>query len=104
MSHIVVNSILPAAVYNSLIIYHEATERTVLTELKQKHLPSLFKLLVTHGVANFVELHILHWHFTLREAEALVDKMLDIPDLKISPEFASVSQKQWVASNPSRPT
>ncbi|CAG9954309.1 unnamed protein product [Clonostachys rosea f. rosea IK726] len=73
-----VNSILPAKVYNSLIVDHEATERAELVELKQKHLPSLFKLLVTHGVDHLVEVHLLHRHFTLHEGEALVHRTLYI--------------------------
>ncbi|RYO85641.1 hypothetical protein DL766_008712 [Monosporascus sp. MC13-8B] len=79
MSHIAVDSILPANVYNGLIIDHEATERAELLELKRKHLPALFKILNAHGVADFVELHLLHRHFTLQEGEALVHRALEVP-------------------------
>lgn len=79
MSHVGINSILPANVYNGLIIDHEATERAELLELKRKHLPALFKILAAHGVDDFVELHLLHRHFTLQNGEALVHKTPEIP-------------------------
>ncbi|KAK3358515.1 hypothetical protein B0T24DRAFT_124612 [Lasiosphaeria ovina] len=79
MSHLVVNSILPANFYNSLIIDHDATDKAEHVDLKQKHIPSLFKLLTKHGVADVVEIHLLHRHFTLQDGEALVHRTLDIP-------------------------
>lgn len=79
MSHLAVNSILPANVYSGLIIDHEATERAELLELKRKHLPALFTILAAHGVADVVELHLLHRHFILEEGEAVVHRTLEIP-------------------------
>lgn len=79
MSHVTVNSILPANVYNRLIIDHKATQHAELFELKRKHLPALFKIIAAHGVADFVELHLLHRHFILEDGEAVVHRTLEIP-------------------------
>lgn len=79
MSHLNVNSILPADAYNHIIIDHDATERAQLLDLKHKHLPALHKVLTAHGVDNFVELHLLHRHFILQEGEAVVHRTLEIP-------------------------
>lgn len=78
MSHLVVNSILPAKIYNSLIIDHDATDKAEHVDLKQKHIPPLFNLLTKYGVADIVEIHLLHRHFTLQHGEALVHRTLDI--------------------------
>jgi hypothetical protein len=89
MSHISVNSVLPAETYNRLIIDHDATEKAEAVHMKQKYLPPLLKLLATHGIADLVEPHLLHRHFSLREGEALVHKQLDIagsgtlPDIRV---------------------
>ncbi|KAF4996596.1 hypothetical protein FDECE_12365 [Fusarium decemcellulare] len=80
MSHVAVNSILSANVYNNLIIDHKATERAELLELKCKHLPALFEILSAHGVAEFLELHLLHRHFILQDGEAVIHRTLEIPD------------------------
>lgn len=61
MSHLVVDSILPAGVYNRLIIDHDATERAELVEL------------------NFVEPHLLHRTSYFKRGKALVYRTLDIP-------------------------
>ncbi|KAL7620889.1 hypothetical protein AAE478_008199 [Parahypoxylon ruwenzoriense] len=87
MSHIAIDSILPASVYNRLVIDHEATERAEFLELRRKHLPALFKILASHGVADFVELHLLHRHFLLQEGEAVVHRTLEVPG---SEEGASI--------------
>jgi hypothetical protein len=78
MSHIAVNSILPAEVYNRLIIDHDATQRSEQLELKLKHIPALSAILLAHGVADSVELHLLHRHFILQDGEALVHRTLEI--------------------------
>ena len=78
MSHAIVNSALPAEAYNSLIIDHEAVGRSEHVQLKKAHLPFLFKLLITHGVADVVEPHLLHRHFVLQEGKALVRRTLEI--------------------------
>ncbi|KAL9609307.1 MAG: hypothetical protein Q9167_005911 [Letrouitia subvulpina] len=79
MSHLFVNSILPADTYNRLIIDHEATERAELLKMKHEHLPALFRILTLHGVADFLELHLLHRHFALQEGEAVVHRTFEIP-------------------------
>ena len=79
MSHLSIDSIMSANTYNRLIIDHEATDRAALLDLKRKYLPELMKILVTHGVADFVELHLLHRHFQLDEGEAVVHRTLEIP-------------------------
>src|SRR5438874_1471451 len=40
---------------------------------------ALAKILDIHGVSNYVELHLLHRHFILREGEAMLHKPLVIP-------------------------
>ncbi|KAI4136670.1 MAG: hypothetical protein L6R39_007673 [Caloplaca ligustica] len=79
MSHLSVDSIISAGAYNRLLVDHEASERAVLLDLKRKLLPALSTILNTHGVADSVELHLLHRHFMLQEGEAVVHKTLEIP-------------------------
>ncbi|KAG8530622.1 uncharacterized protein KY384_004660 [Bacidia gigantensis] len=79
MSHLFVDSVISAEDYNRLVIDHEATERAALLDLKRNHLPALSQTLISHGVADFVELHLLHRHFRLQEGEAMVHKTLTIP-------------------------
>ena len=57
---LIYDSIISADTYNRLIMDHEETERAALLELKRKYLPALSQILTTHGVADFVELHLLH--------------------------------------------
>ncbi|KAF2415890.1 hypothetical protein EJ08DRAFT_739687 [Tothia fuscella] len=95
MSHIAVSSILPTKAYNNLMIDHKANERAELLDLKYKHLPALSKILAAHEVADFVELHLLHRHFSLREGEVVVHKTLRIPsqydrDIVTSVDIAKV--------------
>ncbi|KAJ8125627.1 hypothetical protein O1611_g8011 [Lasiodiplodia mahajangana] len=82
MSHTTVDSILSATAYNRLIIDHKATECAEFLELKRKHLPTLFQILAAHGVTEFVEPHLLHRHFLLREGEAVVHRTLEVPGPK----------------------
>ncbi|TAQ84023.1 hypothetical protein B7494_g7657 [Chlorociboria aeruginascens] len=79
MTHINVDSVLPAEVYNRLLIDHDATEKSALQQLKSQHVPALAKILAVHGVSDYVELHLLHRHFILEEGEAMVHKPLSIP-------------------------
>ncbi|KAK3337701.1 hypothetical protein B0T19DRAFT_397299 [Cercophora scortea] len=82
------NSTLPAKLYNLLIIDHEATERAELLGLKHNHLPAPFKILALHGVADSVELHLLHRHFTLEEGEAIVHRTLEISGSEDAPSIS----------------
>ncbi|KAL6816184.1 hypothetical protein V8C40DRAFT_282131 [Trichoderma camerunense] len=87
MSNVDIDAILPAHVYNSLIIDHEATERAEFIGLKAKHLPHLFKILSDNGVSEFLEIHLLHRHFQLEEGEALIHKTLAIPGSENAPSI-----------------
>lgn len=78
MTHVTVDSVLPAEVYNRLLIDHEATEKSALLELKSQHVLVLAKLLAVHGVSDYVELHLLHRHFVLQEGEVMLHKPLVI--------------------------
>jgi len=80
MTHITIDSVLPAKVYNRLLIDHDATEQAALLELKSQHAPVLAKILAAHGVSDYVELHLLHRHFILEEGEAMVHKPFVTPD------------------------
>lgn len=79
MTHVTVDSVLPAEVYNRLLIDHDATEQSALLELKSQHVPALAKILAVHGVSDYVELHLLHRHFVLQEGEVMLHKPLVIP-------------------------
>lgn len=79
MTHITVDSVLPAEVYNRLLIDHDASEQSTLLELKSQHVLSLAKILAVHGVSDYVELHLLHRHFVLQEGEVMLHKPLVIP-------------------------
>jgi len=79
MTHVTVDSILPAEVYNSLLIDHDATKQSALLKLKSQHVPALAKVLVVHRVSGYVELHLLHRHFVLQEGEVMLHKPLVIP-------------------------
>lgn len=79
MTHINVDSVLPAEVYNRLLIDHDATEQAALLQLKSQHVPALAKILTIHGVSDYVELHLLHRHFILQEGEAMLHKRCVIP-------------------------
>jgi hypothetical protein len=74
MAHITVDTVLPADVYNRLLIDHDATEQAARFQLKSCHVPALAKILATHGVSDYVELHLLHRHFILQEGEAMLHK------------------------------
>lgn len=78
MTHVAVDSLLPAEVYNRLLIDHDATEQSALLELKSQHVLALAKILVVHGVSDYVELHLLHRHFVLMEGEVMLHKPLVI--------------------------
>ena len=89
MSHLSVDSIISADAYNDLLMDHEASERAALVGLKHNFLPALSAILKAHGVADLVELHLLHRHFSLSEGEALVHKTVAIsgspqlPDINV---------------------
>jgi hypothetical protein len=79
MTHITVDSVLPAKGYIGLLIDHDATEQAALLHLKSQHLPALAKILAVHGISDYVELHLLHRHFILQEGEAMLHKRCVIP-------------------------
>jgi hypothetical protein len=54
MAHITVNTVLPAKVYNHLLIDHDATEPAARLQLKLYHVPALAKILAIHGVSDCV--------------------------------------------------
>jgi len=74
MAHITVDTVLPAEVYNCLLIDHDATEKSASLQLKASYVPALAKILAIHGVSDHVELHLLHRHFILKEGEAMVHR------------------------------
>lgn len=80
MTHVIIDSVLPAEVYNGILIDHDATEQAALLELKSRHIPSLAEILAVHGVSDYVELHLLHRHFALREGEAMIHKIFVTPE------------------------
>lgn len=79
MTHITVDSVLPAELYNRLLIDHDATELAASLNLELNYVHPLTKILHIHGVSDCVELHLLHRHFTLEEGEAMLHRSLTIP-------------------------
>ncbi|KAL8847311.1 MAG: hypothetical protein Q9221_007656 [Calogaya cf. arnoldii] len=88
MSHLSVDSIISADAYNGILLDHEASERAALLDLKRKFLPSLSKVLDVYGVADSVELHLIHRHFVLQKGEALVHEVVAISG---SPQFPDIN-------------
>ena len=79
MTRITVDSVLPAEIYNRLLIDHDATEQSALIELKSQHVHALAKILAVQGVSDYVELHLQPRHIVLQEGEEIVYKPLVIP-------------------------
>lgn len=79
MTHVNVDSVLPAEAYNLLLIDHDATEKSTLLQLNSYHVPDLAKILAAHRVSDYVELHLLYRHFILQEGEVILHKPLVIP-------------------------
>jgi len=116
MTHFTVDSVLPANVYNRLLIDNDAVEQATLRELKSLYVPALAKILAAHEVSDYVELHLLHRHFILKDGEAMVHKpfvtsdsgdksiTVDIAKAVPCPSFAkpSLFPLMWMASSTGR--
>lgn len=104
MTHVTVDSVLPAEVYNGLLIDHEATEKSALLELKSQHVLALAKILAVHGVSDYVELHLLHRHFFLQEGEVMLHKPLVIPGSSANTDITVDIAKAVPCSNSPKPS
>lgn len=65
-------SILPAALYNKLLVDHDATSQAEEMNIKCVELHSLVAILRAHKLEDDLEVHVLHRHFLLEQGEALV--------------------------------
>ncbi|TKX21495.1 hypothetical protein C1H76_5991 [Elsinoe australis] len=74
----IINTIIPAELYNSFLIDHDATERAATAGLKQAHVPRLWEILEKHDLTKVLEPHLLHRHFGLEEGEILVHRDLHV--------------------------
>ncbi|KAJ1326106.1 hypothetical protein MN608_09309 [Microdochium nivale] len=92
-----VNTIVPAELYNSLLIDHDATERAETIGLKMNHIPRLHAILEKHELSQLLEPHLLHRHFDLHEGEVLVHRDLHVDgDGKHAPTDIGVAKMMTV--------
>ncbi|CAG7565218.1 unnamed protein product [Fusarium equiseti] len=74
----IINTIIPAELYNSFLIDHEASNRAAAVGLKENHVPRLWEILEKHELSELLEPHLLHRHFDLHEGEILVHRDLHV--------------------------
>ncbi|KAM3485674.1 hypothetical protein MY8738_001204 [Beauveria namnaoensis] len=73
-----IDTIIPAKLYNSFLIDHDATQRAEVVGLKNSHVPRLIEILEKHKLCELLEPHLLHRHFDLQEGEILVHRDLHV--------------------------
>ncbi|KID93246.1 hypothetical protein MAJ_10788, partial [Metarhizium majus ARSEF 297] len=74
----IINTVVPAELYNSFLIDHDATERAAAVGLRDNHIPRLYAILEKHKLSDLLEPHLLHRHFELHEGEILVHRDLHV--------------------------
>lgn len=74
----IINTLIPAKLYNSFLIDHDATHRAEVVGLKKNHVPRLIEILEKHKLCELLEPHLLHRHFDLQEGEILVHRDLHV--------------------------
>lgn len=74
----IINTIIPAELYNSFLIDHDASKRAAAVGLKENHIPRLYAMLEKHELSELLEPHLLHRHFDLHEGEILVHRDLHV--------------------------